>query len=193
MISAITASFWALSHCHILVSVLSGIMSVNLQVVFFSSIQHKHMSCHFITFRVYYVACFIYVIIYFLLVYPLTTTMVFSLILTHWAHSSFSRIPTVSTETNYYSVRNFVCWFTSRFCVSFLNGVPLKFPLDGWVAFLLFLEGQRQLWLFQNISATPLVCYHLTARKSEPSKMTWWNRLYKCFSSTSAMLYSLIS
>lgn len=79
-------------------------MSLNLQIVFFSSIQHKHMPCHFITFRVYYIACFIYVIIYFLLVCPLTTTMVFSLILTHWAHSSFSGRSTVSTETNYSNV-----------------------------------------------------------------------------------------
>lgn len=130
MVSSITASFRvrSLSHCHILVSLLSRIMSLNLQVVFFSSIQHKHMSCHFITFRVYYVVCFIYVIIYFLLVCPLTTTMMFSLILTHWAHSFFSGISTVSTETNYSSARSFVLWFISRSCVTFLNGVLLKSP-----------------------------------------------------------------
>lgn len=137
---AITGSFWvrSLSHCHILVSVLSGIMSLNLQVVFFSSIQHKHMSCHFITFRVYYVACFIYVIIYLLLVCPLTTTMGFSLVLTHWAHMSFSGISTVSTETNYSSVRNFVCWFISRSCVTFLKSVLSKSPPDGYDCFKTF-------------------------------------------------------
>lgn len=161
-----------------MISVLSG-MSLNLQVFFFSSIQHKHMSYHFITFRVYYVACFIYVIIYFLLVCPLTTTMVFSLTLTHWAHSSFSGISTVSTETNYSSVRSFVCRFISRSCVNFLNGAFLKSPPTAMIVL--------------NHFSAPLYCYHLTAGKSEPSKMTWWNRLYRSFSSTSARWYSLIS